>query len=126
MPLLDVTDVLSDPDFADTITITRAVETVDSHGRAQIATQTFANVVAVITAGQGDVLKYFPEMANIQGAILIHTTFLLTSASETSRADTVTWQGRDYQVTGLNDWSTFGIGFIMAVGTLKQFVEAAP
>ena len=126
MPLLDVTEILSDPDFADTITVTRSVETVDTHGRPQTSPETFPNVTAVVTAGQGDILKYFPEMANISGAVLIHTTFLLTSASETTQADIVTWQGRDYQVTGLNDWSTFGAGFIMAVGTLKNFVEVAP
>lgn len=126
MPLLDVTEILSDPDFADTITVTRAVETTDGHGRAQTTTQAFPNIVAVVTAGQGDVLKYFPEMANISGAVLIHTTFRLTSTSETTQADTVTWQGRDYQITDLNDWSTFGAGFIMAVGTLKNFVEAGP
>ncbi|GAC1042261.1 hypothetical protein [Rhizobium sp. No.120] len=126
MPLLDVTDVLSDPDFADTITVTRTTQSGFDHGRPIVTTQTFSNVTAVVTAGQGDILKYFPEMTNIQGAILIHTTFLLTSASETTQADIVTWQGRGYQVTGLNDWSTFGTGFIMAVGTLKNFVEAAP
>ncbi|NTG00106.1 hypothetical protein G6L30_08230 [Agrobacterium rhizogenes] len=126
MPLLDVTEILSDPDFADTITVTRSVEAGFDHGRPQITMQTFTDIIAVVTAGQGDILKYFPEMANIQGAILIHTTFRLTSASDTTQADTVTWQGRDYQVTGLNDWSTFGAGFIMAVGTLKNFVEAAP
>jgi len=126
MPLLDVTEILSDPDFADTITVTRSSETGFDHGRPIVTTQTFQNVTAVVTAGQGDILKYFPEMANILGAILIHTMFRLTSASDTTQADTVTWQGRDYQVTGLNDWSTFGAGFIMAVGTLKDFVEAAP
>ena len=126
MPLLDVTDVLSDPDFADTITVTRQVETVDGHGRGQIGPQTFSNVTAVVTAGQGDVLKYFPEMVNVRGAVLIHTTFRLISASETTQADLVTWEGRTYQITELNDWSTFGAGFIMAVGTLKEFVEAAP
>ncbi|MFJ6322264.1 MULTISPECIES: hypothetical protein [unclassified Rhizobium] len=126
MPLLDVTDVLSDPDFADAITVTRMVETVDTHGRGQLTPQQFPNVTAVVTAGQGDVLKYFPEMVNVRGAVLIHTTFRLTSASETTQADIVTWQGRDYQVTELNDWSTFGAGFIMAVGTVKQFTEAAP
>ena len=126
MPLLDVTEILSDPDFADTIIITRSSEAGFDHGRPIVTTQTFPNVTAVVTAGQGDILKYFPEMANISGAILIHTMFLLTSASETTQGDIVTWQGRDYQITGLNDWSTFGAGFIMAVGTLKNFVEAAP
>lgn len=126
MPLLDVTEILSDPDFADTITVTRSTQTGFDHGRPVITVQSFPNVTAVVTAGQGDILKYFPEMTNIQGAILIHTTFRLTSVSETTQADLVTWQGRDYQITGLNDWSTFGVGFIMAVGTVKQFAEAAP
>jgi MFS superfamily sulfate permease-like transporter len=126
MPLLDVSEILSDPDFADVVAVTRSAETVDSHGRAQAATQTFANITAVVTAGQGDALKYLPEGAHIEGAILVHTTFRLVSESDTTQPDTVTWQGRDYVVTMLNDWSTFGAGFMIGVCTLKNLAGAAP
>ena len=34
MPSLDVTDILTDPDFADTFTVTRSIQTVSSGGMA--------------------------------------------------------------------------------------------
>jgi hypothetical protein len=125
MPLLDVSDVLDDPLFADTITVTRNVETM-VNGRAVIAPTEIPNVSAVVTAGQGDILKQLPEGTRMEGAVLVHTKYRLTAESETTQPDTVTWQGRDYTVTMLNDWSTFGAGFMIAACTLKNLQEAAP
>jgi hypothetical protein len=126
MPTLDVTDVLDDPDFVSMITVTRLVETPAGHGRATITPTVTPNVPAVVTAGSGDVMKYFPELAMVAGTVLVHTRFRLTTTSETTQADVITYLGRDYIVSGLNDWSTFGSGFVIAACTLKNLVEAAP
>ncbi len=126
MPLLDVSEVLADPMFADTITVQRVVETVDAKGRSQATPQTFSNIPAVVTAATGDALQLLPETARMSGNILVHTTFILAATSDTTRADVIVWQGRSYTVTLLNDWSTYGAGFHMAVCTLKDLVEASP
>ena len=126
MPLLDVSDILDDPDFMDTMTVTWATETVNDLGRSVVTPQTFPNVPAVITAATGDLLKYLPDGARIEGAITVHTRFLLTSESETTAPDIIRWHGRDYVVTLLNDWSSYGDGFMQAICTLRNLVEASP
>ena len=121
MPFLDVSDILADPDFADGFAVTRAVQTVSSAG---LATQTTTTTAAsgVVQAGTGDVLNLLPESARVSGTIEIHTTFRLKLATGTGPADVVTWGGQDYLVTQLNDYSTFGAGYVMAICTLRPLV----
>lgn len=123
MAFLDVSDILADPDFADSFTVTRAVQTVGSDGMAA-QTVTTAAASGVVQAGSGDVLNLLPESARVAGTIEIHTTFRLKLATATGPADVVTWGGQDYLVTLVNDYSSFGAGYVMAVCTLRPLVMA--
>lgn len=122
---IDVTELLSDPDFCDTFTVTRDVETVGTNGRATIATTVFPSVVGVVTAGQGSMLKQFPELTRVEGAVMIHTTFELRAETAASKADRIEWRGNDYRVTMVNNWMNFGRGFTTAVANLIDLQEAA-
>lgn len=125
MPLLDVSFVLDDPDFADVITVTRQVETVGNNGRAIVTPQTFPDVSAVVTQGSGDTLKLMPEGSSLEGVIVVHTRFTLVSETETTQPDIITYAGSNYQVTTVNDWSRFGSGFTIGICKLKDLVRAA-
>lgn len=122
MPLLDVTDVLSDPDFAQAagaITLYRSSLSVDTHGRG-VATQTSQSISGVITSDAGDILDIIAEGKRIKGSITLHTTFILTAGDGATDADEIAWRGRRYVVTNVNDYSTYGVGFVAATCELKQ------
>ncbi|MCX5495373.1 hypothetical protein OSH11_11695 [Kaistia dalseonensis] len=119
MPLLDVSDVLADPDFADTLTLTRATQSVGSDGIATRA-EVVSTISGVVTSNSGDVLKRFPDMARVSGSILVHTTARLVASDGPTEADRLTWQGRDYTVSVLNDYSSYGAGFVVAGCELLQ------
>lgn len=125
MPLLDVTDVLFDPDFMDTMTVTRSARSM-SRGRTVLTPQIFDDVPCAITAATGDDLLNLPEGVRVEGTITVHTTFRLFSETEETKADVITFNGRDYVVTTLNDWSRYGSGFVQAYATLKNLQEAMP
>lgn len=126
MATLDVTEILSDPDFCDTVTITRETETIGSNGRPIITTETFPGVVGVIVAGHGDMLKRFPELTRVEGSVMVYTTFRLAAATQTTQADQMTWNGVNYRLTALNDWTNFGAGFVSAIFTMTDLLEASP
>lgn len=125
MAELDVTELLYDPDFSDTFTVERDTETVGSNGRSTVVTETFANLIGVLTAGQGSILKQFPELTRVEGAILIHCMFELRPETSATKADRILWRGNTYRVTMVNNWMNFGGGFVSAVATLIELVEAA-
>lgn len=115
MAQLDVTEILLDPDFMDTgLVCKRSVQTVGDNGRATNAV-TATPFAGVITSDKGDILERIAGGERKKGSITIHTMFRLTAGSgEESIADVVTWQGRDYTVANVNDYSHFGRGFVAA------------
>jgi hypothetical protein len=114
MPLLDVTDVLLDPMFQDTsLTCTRQAQTIDANGMASNA-QTVTRFAGVVTNDTGDQLIRRADGSRIEGSITIHTRFGLIDGKIGFDADLVTWQGRQYTVVNVRDWSTYGRGFVAA------------
>lgn len=112
MPFLDVSDILSDPDFADDITITRTNITIE-RGRAVKNTETI-EASGVVTTDTGDILDRLPDMRRVAGTILVHTTETLVVSDGERDADIIGWNGKRYTVTDVNDYSRYGAGFTCA------------
>jgi hypothetical protein len=120
MPLLDVSDVLLSPDFMDlTLSVTRNAQTVDNDGIAVISPTT-TGFYGVVTSLNGSVLTRVAEGERISDTITIHTQFKLIDGQSGYDADVVNWQGLQWTVTNVNDYSTYGVGFVQATCTLKQ------
>ena len=120
MPFLDVTDVLLDPDFLDTtLSVTRNVQTVTDGGIA-VDTPTTTGFFGVVTSLNGSVLQRVAEGAHIEDTITVHTPFKLIAGQAGYDSDVVNWQGLQWTVTNVNDYSTYGRGFVAATCTMKQ------
>lgn len=120
MPFLDVTDVLLDPDFLDTtLSVTRNAQTVTDGGIA-VDTTTTTSFYGVVTSLNGSVLQRVAEGEHIEDTITIHTPYRLIAGQAGYDADVVNWQGRQWTVTNVNDYSTYGRGFVAATCTMKQ------
>jgi hypothetical protein len=114
MANLDVSDILLDPDFMDTgLVCTRSVQTVGENGRTTTSdvNTTFAGVV---TSDKGDFLERLAGLERKKGSITIHTIFPLTAGEGDTTADIVTWRGKKYTVSNINDYQHFGRGFVSA------------
>lgn len=127
MALLDVTDVLLDPDFMDTsLVCNRMTQTIDTHGRAQnVAAST--PFYGVVTSDKGDILHRNADGSRIIGSITIHSPFRLIDGAVGIDADEIVWQGNIYTVVNVNDYSHFGQGFVCATCDLKPLSgDSAP
>ncbi|MEN6629823.1 MAG: hypothetical protein ABFC42_09270 [Sulfuricella sp.] len=114
MALLDVSDILTDPDFMDTALVCeRNAQTVGNNGMATNAV-TLTTFAGVVTSDNGDLLDRTAGGDRIKGNMTIHTRFPLDDGSSINGADIVQWNGRRYTVTVVNDWSHFGRGFVCA------------
>ncbi|MDI2595020.1 hypothetical protein POF45_26880 [Pseudomonas sp. 681] len=114
MAQLDVTDVLLDPDFMDTgLACKRQVLAVGDNGRAT-STETNIAFAGVVTSDKGDILERLAGGERKKGSITVHTIFALTAGDGDTTADIVTWRGKTYTVSNVNDYQHFGRGFICA------------
>lgn len=119
MALLDVSEVLLDPDFMDTLTCYRKTQAVGDDGIASVTSQTIP-FYGVVTSDSGDILERIATGERIKGSITIHSTFPLRDGSgSTQTADEVLFHGQMYIVSTVNDYSHFGQGFVAATCDLK-------
>ena len=116
MPLLDVSDVLADPDFATVFDVLRNA-TATSQGKTVLTPTTFSNIIGVVTPATSNELQRMPDTERMAGSITIRTVFRLTSGDAENTADIITWRGRQYTVESLQDWSEFGAGYVEALAS---------
>lgn len=120
MPLLDVTEILIDPDLADTFSVIRTTTSTNSSGIASSGpARTYSNVVGVITWDDGTILERAAEGVMIKGRITICTKFILTDGDQLYDADQIVWNGNTYTVSKVDSYSRFGPGFVCAYADLK-------
>ena len=126
MPMLDVTEVLFDPDFMDTTLVChRQVQTVDGDN-FPINTPQDIPFSGVVTVDRSLQAQRMAAGQNIGGAILIVTTFRLTQGQPGLDADTVTYNGREYRVTFVDPYVSYGAGFVQAHCELLEFYGGTP
>lgn len=114
MAILDVSEILFDPDFADTdIVCERSIQTIGEDGMAQ-NDLTMTRFTGVVTPDIGDVLERLDEGERIKGRITIHSQFPLRDGAEGGSADVIVWKGKRYTVSKVSDLTNFGRGFTRA------------
>jgi len=132
MPLLDVSDVLLDPDFVDfSLVCHRQIQTVDDDN-FPVNTPQDIPFSGVVTVDRSLEARRMAAGQNISGALLIITQFRLTQGqpatdnSDALDADTVTYNGREYRVTFVDPYTSYGTGFVQAHCELTEFDGGIP
>ncbi|MGE6472829.1 head-tail adaptor [Serratia proteamaculans] len=120
MPLLDVTEVLLDPDFVDfSLVCRRQIQTTDDDNFPSNTPQEIP-FSGVVTVDRSLEARRMAAGQNINGAILIVTQFRLTQGSKSINdgpnldADLVIYNGGLYRVTFVDPYTRYGAGFVQA------------
>ena len=114
MALLDVSDIVLDPDFADEMICYRSTQTIGDNGRAINTDPQPLTFWGVVTEYDGDILERTAEGDRIRGSITVHSRFVLIEGSPSVTADIIEFRGRKYTVSKVDNYSHFGQGFIAA------------
>lgn len=125
MPLLDVSELLSDPDFADDITVIRSGRTMGTDGRVVDTPGTYYTY-GNVQPTSGASLQQLPEAERVGSFITVVTPFRLLVLTDSTAPDQVIWQDRNYRVKHVNDWSVYGNGFTEAICELTGMTQNGP
>ena len=126
MPLLDVTEVLLDPDFVDTTLVCHRQIQIRDNDNFTTNTQQDIPFSGVVTVDRSLEARRMAAGQNINGAILIVTQFRLTQGQPGLDADVVTYRGREYRVTFVDPYTAYGAGFVQAHCELMEFDGGSP
>ena len=70
MALIDVSELLTDPDFTNTVTLIRRASTVNTYGE-NVMTETQSTITAVVQGANTESLERVPEGARLSDLIEI-------------------------------------------------------
>jgi len=113
MPILDASELLTDPDFCQTITITRTTQTVSDQGEAQ-NDQFGMLVTAVCVPIRSAELQRLPDAERLAGGVTVYSQTPLFAGDGAIGADILTVNERQFTVVSIEDWTPFGAGFTVA------------
>jgi hypothetical protein len=103
---------------------------VGSNGRSAVTPQTINGLYGPIKPADANDLKRYPEMDLTDKTITVTTMFPLRAEAETAgtefKPDLVVWNGNNFIVRHVEDWSNFGPGFVRAICTSIDLVDAPP
>lgn len=119
MALIDVSELLTDPDVTNTVTLIRRASTVNTYGE-NVMTETQSTITAVVQGANTESLERVPEGARLSDLIDVYYEGQLTAGSPSGYADIIVWGGKRYQVFEVvEDFMNFGAGFTKAVCKLE-------
>lgn len=132
MPNLDVSDVLLDPDFAETLTVTRRTVTLVK-GRATFTSSTVSPAPIGVVIPQSDVpMQRGPDQQHLPRLFQVHTPYRLRGPSKDPVTgndlppDLIIWNGDTLVVNKVQDFSHFGPGFIQADCSSTDAIDNEP
>ena len=111
---IDVSELITDPDFCQTFTIYRTKRIADDKGRAETV-ETSEQVTGVIQPVSGDDLDRLPEGDRGKQAVTVWIREKLTTGDDANLPDEVEWRGTRYVVKQLRNWGDWGVGFYRAI-----------
>ena len=119
MALIDVSDLLRDPDFTNVVTLIRRAVAVNEHGE-NVMTETPCHITAVVQGDNTETLDKLPEGARLSDVITVYYRGTLTAERPGGYADIIVWQGKRFQVKEVaEDFLNYGAGFTKALCVLE-------
>lgn len=131
MPLLNPSGVISSPFFSDGFTVIRRGEVVNANGYGASSDQIIPGVRGIVQAEGKNETDRDEDATTNSNSILIITRFPLRGEAENregevSRQDRVLYQGDEYLVGAVNDYTAFGPGWVEARATTDTIQTRAP
>jgi len=119
MALIDVSELLTDPDFTNTVTLIRRSSTINTFGENTMI-ETPSTITVVVQGGNTESLERVPEGARLSDLIEVYYRGQLTVESPGGYADIIVWQGKRYQVFEVvEDFMNYGAGFTKSICKLE-------
>lgn len=126
MALIDVNELLYDPDFvseAGALFYVRNVASIGEDGIVTTTPQRHAFEGAVYPDRPAN-LDFYPEASRVASRIKIVTFTRLQTMTDTTQADTIQWESKEFLVRAIEDYTNYGGGFVVATCELKTFTDA--
>jgi len=128
MPMMDLSVALTNPYTLDTCIVLRRQQVVNNFGEGKMTINRIPNVRGVIYPdGQEGLTREAARQVNAKTIVII-TRFALRGESETTdqvqfQPDVIEWNGNQFLVTDVKDYSNFAKGFVQCTCESTDMVD---
>lgn len=117
---LDVSELISDPDFCDLVKLIRRTADTNDKGRNVVVEDTPLDVLMVVQGLKAIDFQRFPDLAELNGVKSFWYSGILLDETETQYSDIIIYNGLRYQIHQIDeDFRNYGNGFMKAFGALE-------
>lgn len=110
MAQIDVTDLMSDPDFVDPIQVITRTPYIDSLGQNHL-TEKVMNSVGSVQPASYRVVQKLPELMRVANISSFWFKGTIIATAPGKYSSILVFRGLRYQVQTVADWSNFGQGY---------------
>lgn len=110
MAQVDVTELLSDPDFVDEMQIVRRKPTVSEFGE-NVLVESVVQTIGSIQPVSGKELQRLPDALRVMNVASFWVKGEIVSDGTCKYPDLLVFKGKRYAVQIINDWTHFGQGW---------------
>lgn len=117
--MIDISEIVNDPDFAQSFSVLRSVGSFDGNGKWSMGTPATLSRYGVIQPSkQNDIVLYVPEGERIGEMITVYCSqdILMSDAKNQQSDIIVKSDGAKYRVAYSKPWQQHGYWFAIAVG----------
>lgn len=124
--VINLTDVVTDPDLTVALQVIRGEVKTDSNGIAS-RTNTVYNISGVVNGISAYELERLPESELLKGGIKVATQFTLSSGQGGQTADIIVLNGQQYTVVSVDNGVMYGftIGFCRLISPRAEVSNVA-
>jgi len=108
--LVDVTELLLDPDFIDPISVITRVPTVNDYGE-NVVTESSVNSWGSVQPASGRALQRLPEALRVANMSSFWFKGTITASAPGRYTTVLVFKGQRYNVVNVFDWTNFGQGW---------------
>lgn len=114
--MIDVSEVLLDPDLCESFQIERSTGTLGSGGWKVNIPPAVLNAYGAVRNMSGEELESIPAADRVNEMISIRstTTMFVTSADQSATSDVIIWKNDRYRVVSTKDYGSQGYSYAVA------------
>ena len=129
-PLINVSPALTSPMLTDQFAVIRRQQVVGNNGRVSYTSTNVPNLCGTVYPSNKNDLERFPNFQVTGKTITVITRYALRSESEVAGTDyapdIVQWHGSTFVVAAIEDWGSYGPGFVFALCSSMTLKDSPP
>lgn len=123
MAQIDVSDLLLDPDFVDTVWLVHRSVVINSQGENVITDAAPVVTVGSVQPASNKQLQRLPEALRSSDVRAFYIKARILNDGSTTYPDIIVFNSRRFQVQSIEDWQNFGQGWSMGTCVAEVISE---